>query len=360
MFKILEEGNIFVSDGSPRMAACAGSRLAKLPDGSLICVFSVNSGSGRNDFMPMASYSADGSVWSEARPVWPELEASKSIFASVRNTADGRISLAGKVWDIAFPGEFWWSNEVGGMKENQLVFSISDDGESFPAPTFVDLPYYGGAEQPGGMQVDADGTMHMVYAPYKTIEQREEVDINTMVYLCSRDGGKTFTAAKFGQVEGPCQYAESWIARLTNGTMMVSTWQTASTEASDQYFLSFDDGKTFTAPMALPFRGQSTSICPWNDGTVLVAYNQRKESPVGVWLALGKPDAEGFHMLENQPIWQAAATTRHGTSGDFSEWTDFSFGEPHAIALDDKTILACLWFEQGGTRGIKYVRLVRE
>jgi len=77
-------------------------------------------------------------------------------------------------------------------------------------------------------------------------------------------------------------------------------------------------------------------------------------------MALAKPDAEGFHMLENQPVWQAKTTTRNASSGDFSQWTDFAFGEPHVLTLDEKTVLVCFWFEQDGKRGIKYARLVRE
>ncbi len=354
MYNILNEGNIFLAEGAE---VTSGSRLARLPGGGLICVFMVNGGGGHNDFVPMAAYSEDGFTWSEAKPLWPQLTETKSIFASVRSTDDGRISIAGKAWDIAFPGEHWWNDEQASMKQNQLVFAISDDGISFPEPTFIDLPFPGAAEQPGGMQVDADGTIHMIYAPYKVTDEKEPTDTNAMVYLCSRDGGKTFCADKIGRVEGDCLYAESWIARLADGTLMVSTWQTASTEASDQYMLSFDGGKTFTAPAASPFRGQSTGIDARADGTVTVAYNQRKEEPVGVWIAHAKPDENGFGLIRNEPAWVAEAATKTGEGTDFSDWTDFSFGEPHAISLDDGTVLLCFWYAKDGRHGVRYVNL---
>ena len=87
---------------------------------------------------------------------------------------------------------------------------------------------------------------------------------------------------------------------------------------------------------------------------------KRKEDPKGVWLAMGKPDADGFHLIGNQPVWQASTSTRHGTSGDFSQWTDFSFGEPHVLVMEDGKLLVCFWYEQDGTRGIRYVQLCRE
>ncbi len=356
MFTILHEGDVFFF-GDGVTTNTAGPRLAKLPDGGLVCVFNITSGSGHNDFTPMASYSSDGLSWSDAKPVWPELIGKKSIFVSVRNTDDGRISLAGKAWDIAYEGEFWWDDPTASMKQNRLAFSISEDGKSFPYPTFVDLPFPGAAEEPGGMHVDSDGTIHFVYAPYHVTGETTPSDTNSMVYLTSRDGGKTFDASRFGRTQGECLYAESWIVRLGADALMVGTWQTASKDATNQYFISFDGGKTFTPPAAMPFKGQSLSLNARDDGTVLIAYNQRREQPAGVWLALAKPDENGFNMIENQPAWRAESATKSGGSDDFSGWTDFSFGEPHAVTLDDGTVMLVLWYAKDGQYGIRYIHM---
>ncbi len=356
MFRKIAEGDVFCTTAD---CATSGPRTAILPDGKLICTFMINSKGGANDFVPMVTYSKDGLNWEEAKPVWPELKDKKSFFASVRPTRDGRVSIAGQIFNIDEVGESFWSDEVGGMKENQVAFSVSDDGYNFPLPTCVDLPFYGSAEQAGGMLVDADGTMTMIYSPYPTIEQRGEVDTCCMVKMTSRDGGSTFEGQKFAEVDAPALYAESWITRLSDGKLFVSTWQTAS-ENSNQYLVSYDDGKTFTGPFAQPFRGQSTGISPWKDGSVLIAYNQRKESPVGVWLAMERPDENGVNMIENEPVWQAETTTKSASSGDFSEWTDFSFGEPHVTVLPDDTLLVTLWYQQDDKKGIRYVHIKRE
>ncbi len=356
MFRKIAEGDIF---HTTQALAASGPRTAILPDGNLICTFMLNSRGGANDFVPMVSYSKDGYHWSESKQIWPELAGKKSYFASVRSMADSRISIAGMWFSIEKPGESFWSDEVGGMKENQLAFSISEDGYNFPFPRGVELPYYGSAEQPGGMLGDADGTLTMIYAPYPTIEQHGKTDTCCMVMMQSKDGGKTFTGSKFAQVPPPSEYAESWVVRLTDGRLMVSTWQTAS-EDSNQYLLSSDDGVTFSGPFAQPFRGQSTGMCAWKDNTVLIAYNQRKTSPVGVWLAMERPDESGVHLLENEPVWLAQAATLGESSGDFDQWTDFSFGEPHVTALPDDTFLVTLWYQQGDKKGIRYIHLQRE
>ncbi len=74
------------------------------------------------------------------------------------------------------------------MKENKLFFSSSDNGESFNNPQMIKLPYYASAEQPGGMYVDKDGAIYMVYSPYPSIEKKEPVDSKCMVLLKSTDG----------------------------------------------------------------------------------------------------------------------------------------------------------------------------
>ena len=123
--------------------------------------------------------------------------------------------------------------------------------------------------------------------------------------------------------------------------------------------MSEDDGATFAGPFAHPFRGQSTGIAAYEDG-VLVAYNQRKEGTVGVWLALEKVNGTEVELLANEPIWEAKTITKSGTSGDFSQFTDFSFGEPSVMVMPDGSLLVVLWYQQSGVNGIRYVRLVKE
>lgn len=356
MFKIISEGDVFATT---KDCATSGPRAAVLPDGRIVCTFMINSFSGSNDFVPMAAY-ADGDLhFGDAEKIWPALEGRLSLFGSVRRGSDNKYSIAGQAFPISGEGEMFWSDEAMGMKENTVFYSVSDDGEHFPEPTTVPLPYYASAEQPGGMLTESDGTMTMIYSPYPTIEKREAVDNGCMVMLRSADGGKSFDAKKFGTVPKDSQYAESWIVRLTDGRLMVSTWQTAS-EDSTRYFISDDNGDSFKGPFTQPFRGQSTGACPWDDGSVLIAYNQRKYGEIGVWLAMERFGEDGsLELLENEPVWIAQTATKTGESTDFGQWTDFSFGEPSVTVLPDGTVLVVLWYKQGNVNGVRYVRLLR-
>lgn len=357
MIKIINKGN--VTKPTRENLRCVGSRTAVLKDGRLALVYNTESNSSSNDFIPMITYSNDGIVWEDAKYLFPEYVGKKSICVSIRNTDDGRISICGWSANIDSPNEVWWDDEHSTMKENQLIFCISNDGYNFPSPTFLNLPYYGSAEIPGGMQVDKDGTIDIVYSPYGTIEAKEKTDTNCLVRLISKNGGKSFVPSKIALCSGESLYAETWIASLKNGAKMITTWQTASTTTPDQYLYS-KDGINFNKVTPLPFKGQSTALTPLEDGRVMIVYNQRKEHPVGIWLAIAKPDENGLNLIDNLPIWTTIDGTKGDTPADFSGWTNFSFGEPHVKALNDGTYLLVFWQTDNGINYIKYVRFFYE
>lgn len=357
MLRKLGEGDVFATKEEKK--SVIGPRTAVLPDGGLICTYGSESFTGINDFVPMMCFSEDGEHWSEPAAIWPSFAGKKSMNVSVRPTEDGKICVCGIGFDIDEPGERWWIDEEAAMKDNWLVYSISEDGRSFPEPVWV-KPAQGACENPGGMLVEKDGRISIVYSPYPIAGRPGEADLGCMMLMESPDGGKTFVSRKTARTAEPSEYAEAWITKLGNGIRVIAMWQTATQEDPDQYVFSCDGGKTYSGIKKFPFRGQSMAITPWGEDRMLVIYNQRKEDPKGVWVAGGTFDENGFHMEWNEPVWAAACTTRSDSSGEFSQWTDFSFGEPQLTVLPDGTFLAVLWYEQDGVKGARYVHLAAE
>lgn len=356
MFEKIAEGDIYSESHTGKIVV--GSRVAVLPDGKLIATYNIESALGINDFAPMASYSEDGGItWSEGKYLWPQELDNTSVYGSIRATLDGRVCFGGICTNITEKGQSYWSDELGAMLENRICFAVSEDGYTFPDITKITLPYYGAAENPGGALVDRDGSIHIVYSPYAAIEGKEETKINQMVLLHSNDGGKTFTNTVFAEDAPPCQYAESWLVRLSDDLYMVGTWQNRAKKGTDRYFLSRDGMKSFTGPYICPFDGQSTALEPLGDGRVLMVYNYRSAEPAGVYLALARPDETGFNQIANELVWESKRKTSNNTSGEFDEWTDFAFGEPSATLLPDGTILVTLWYDEGEKKGIRYVKL---
>ena len=157
MFRKISEGNVVANPSSGK--TYVAPRIAVLPDGKIAVSFTAETRINSEDFITMISYSEDGDNWSEAKVVWPHLLDKKSNYASIRNSLDGRFCMGGVMWPDFDGNKDYWSDEIGGMLENKLIFSMSEDGYAFPGPIEIDLPYYGSAENPGGAFVDEDGTM---------------------------------------------------------------------------------------------------------------------------------------------------------------------------------------------------------
>jgi len=355
MFKKISEGFVYKAPKGGKVAC--GPRAAICKDGSIVCSYMVQTKISQNDFVPMVAYSKDGENWGGAKPIWPDWVGEKSPFVSVRNTPDGKVSVAGMVFEIDGEGEMFWSNEAMGMKENKLCWCISQDGVEFGSPNVIELPYYASSEQPGGMLVKKDGEIIMIYAPYDTIKKKQEVVTNKLIKMTSKDSGKTFEAGVVGEIDLDSNFAESWIVELGSGAVFVSSWLPNSENAPDVCFVSHDGGESFSEPIDMKIGGQSTALAPFGEDKVLVAYNQRATGTIGVWLALGEPKSDDFNLIANEPVWEATTKTRSNKSEDFDNWTDYSFGEPNVIILEDKSLLVVFWCQQPDECGIKYVRL---
>ncbi|MBR2861563.1 MAG: exo-alpha-sialidase [Clostridia bacterium] len=356
MFKKIAEGDIYCADKDGLVAV--GSRVASLENGTLIATYNVETAIGVNDFAPMASYSTDGGItWSKGKYLWPQYLGNTSVYGSVRNTLDGRICFGGTCTPITEKGQSYWSDELGAMLENHVIFALSDDGITFTDIDQIPLAYYGSAENPGGAFVDSDGSINIVYSPYRAIEMKEDPPVNQMVLLRSVDGGKTYSSSVFAQDQPPCQYGESWLIKADKNLYMVGTWQTATKEGSNRFFLSKDNLGSFYGPFILPFNGQSSALEAYKDGLVFIVYNYRSVNPAGVYLALAKINENGFEILANEPVWETEKKTYNNSGGEFNEWTDFAFGEPSVKLLDDGNLLVTLWYDHGDKKGIRYVLL---
>ena len=354
MIRIISEGEIFLESKDKYTYAVA--RTAVLPDGGVVCCFHRTVGGGVNDFTPLLCYSEDNGVsWSGPVQAYPEHEGEKGIVINPRTSPEGHVSFAGKWWNIDNPGELWWSEEVGGMKENSLCWCLSEDGRKLPPLNDLPLPVYAGAEQPSGMLIRHDGTYMFLYSCCLTIEARFPVITNQMVMLTSGNKGERFSFSVFGGTGNPGTYAESWVVELSDGRLMVCSW---ITDGPDVLFLSNDKGETFTAPIEMPFGGQTMSLTPLPDGRVLIPYNYRVPGDsLGVWLAVVAPKGDSVDILERARVWEAKAATKDGCSHDFDNFTSFAFGEPQISIMPDGTLLLVIWVDQPDGTGVRYVRL---
>lgn len=361
--EMLDQGFIVRRAAGARPTDIAvGARLAVLPSGEIVCSYLETFKTATNDFVPVLCRSSDlGRTWSEPVPVWPHLRNRYSIFASVSRDAAGRLFLFGSRTPIDVPGEPMWSDASQGLKANELIWSTSEDGgKSWKEPAVIPMPIPGSAEAPGALCVTRSGRWVAPYSPCNTFDPNLRVDRSQVVAMLSDDQGRTWrhtSALRFA--DSRTSAAEAWIVELSDGRLLATCWHVPHEGADlpNAWALSKDGGTTWTATGSTGILGQTTALASWTDNRAVFLYNQRKHGEPGVWLAVVRPGDSGFGIEHNEIAWRAETRTQSATSGDLSQWSDFSFGEPSAALLSDGTWLIAIWCIQPSGSGIRYVRL---
>ncbi|NLX99348.1 MAG: exo-alpha-sialidase [Rhodopirellula sp.] len=198
------------------------------------------------------------------------------------------------------------------------------------------------------------------YSPYNTFDPQVKVDRSQVVVLWSDDDGQSWRHTSMLRFADPhTSAAEAWVVELSDSRLLGACWHIADRggELPNAFGISHNGGETWSPTRSTGILGQTTALAPWTDGRAIFLYNQRKHSEPGVWLAVVRPTDDDFGIEHNEIVWKAQTPTRSASSGDLSEWNDFSFGEPIAALLPDGTWLVTLWCIQPSGTGIRYLRL---
>ena len=188
-FSTIDEGWVWrFDDDAPGQAA--GSRLALADDGTVVCTYMSSSKLGVNDFCPMQARSSDGGItWGDHHPVWADLKDRWSVAVNISRGPDGRLYLFGIRWAIDQPGETFWNDETGAMKQNDLVWAGSaDNGHTWGDMQVIPMPVPGAAEAPGAMCVTREGRWLGCYCPYNSYESGDVVDRGKVLVLVMTRG----------------------------------------------------------------------------------------------------------------------------------------------------------------------------
>lgn len=340
-----------------------GPRLTVLPSGEIVCSFMLTAQTATNDFVPVLCRSTDhGATWTEPQPVWPELKSSWSIFAAIcRDGYSGKLFLYGTRTPIDVPGESIWSAATQGLKANELIWAVSaDEGRTWTEPTAIPMPIPGSAEAPGPMCVTKSGRWLACYSPCNTFDPHLTVDRSQVVAIHSHDEGQTWQHTSMLRFTDPdTSAAEAWLIELADGRLLGASWVIPDdgSESPNYYAISHDAGSTWSPSSPTGTLGQTTALTALPDGRAIFVYNHRKHGDPGVRAAIVRPTETSFGVEFDDFVWKAETRTQSASSGNLSEWSDFSFGEPSLARLTDGTFLAVVWCVQPNGSGIRFLRL---
>lgn len=363
LFQLLHEGFIHHCQTGVDEHIAVTSRCVVTHTGEILCTFMTQSGLGINDFIPYLARSSDqGRTWGLQGALFPHLCERYSVYISISRAIDGALFLFGARTPITQAGESFWRQETLGILPNELIWSRSTDhGRTWSEPRPVQVPLPGAAETPAPLCVARAGRWLGPYAPHNTFDPNLRVDRRHTVLVISDDLGQTWqyvSTLRATELEAVC--AESWVIELSDGRLLATCAMINLAEGPDfpnAYCLSCDGGNTWSATASTGLLGQASAPTALPDGRIAYAYARRHHDPRGVWLAVARPDDAGFHVEVNDIVWVPEQPTQGNTSGKFTDWTDFAFGEPSVTVLHDETLLVAFWCIQPSGWGIRFVKV---
>ena len=299
------EGAIY--PGTTDRLTCDACRLTVLPDGQIVALMARFDRTDHPDegltsqetlgFVPtelLLLRSGDsGHTWSEPEPIEPPLVGPCfELCCPITPLADGRWMLPTSTW------RSWDGDCPNGMK--MVAFVSADRGRTWP----------------------------------------EYVDV-----LADPDGGVI--------------YWESKILELPDGRLLAAAWaydESASADRPNQYALSADGGRTWSAPRSTGLTGQTLTPLVLDDGRVLCVY--RRMDQTGLWANLSRLEGDEWVNESCEPLWGARAGGLTGSSDSMVEnFQVLRFGAPCLTQLADGAVLAAFWCYEDCVSNIRWFEL---
>jgi hypothetical protein len=188
-----------------------------------------------------------------------------------------------------------------------------------------------------------------------------------MVAFISHDQGQSWPAYLDVMVDPEQRiiYWESKIVELPDedprrGALLLAVaWaydQAAGKDLPNQYALSRDAGRSWTAPRSTGLLGQTLTPHVLDDGRVLCVY-RRTDRP-GLWANLSRLAGDEWVNEGSQPLWGAGAQGLTGTSASMVEnFQVLRFGAPSITRLQDSTIFVAFWCYEECVSVIRWFKL---
>lgn len=329
----------------------------QLPDGDILCSFSVGGGQyvhGGTDWVRSID---GGRTWHlEGQLLTASVEPPSANALKLSLSPDGQTIYA--------YGTRYWANKDDrfGDRLGESVFCKSlDKGRTWSAPQTVPMPDCP-IEVSHSIRPLASGRL---LAPGALLAEKDRLGEEVFVAV-SDDGGVTWPVRRtvFRDPAGKLGFWEQKFAEIAPGTVMAAAWTVTLGDYRDQcnsFCLSQDDGLTWGPHHSTGIRGQTLSMLPLGSDRLLVLYN-RRYGQQGVVMALVAFTETEWTVVEEGLLYDARGFRNGPDSGatGVDELASFQFGFPTAIRLSDGTLLATHWCVEQGVCGIRWTKLAIE
>lgn len=329
----------------------------QLPNGDLLCSFSVEGGPFVHGGTDFARSRDGGETWElEGTILEPTAEPRTSNFLKLTLSPDGKTIYAYGARMFRSPGEGF-----GDGQNEAVLCTSSDGGRTWSAPTIVPMPCDCALEISHGALPLSSGRL---LAPAATLPSKDRLG-ETVLAAVSDDGGKTWGrhATVFHDKEGRLGYFEQKLAEIGPGRVMAVAWTVTLGDVADEpdsFAISNDFGDNWGPARSTGIMGQTMTPVPMSGDRLLVLYNRRYGDQAIVMNLVTFTDEEWTVHFEGVMYDAKSSLSRPEEEKGLEVLDSFEFGFPTAIRLQDGTFLATHWCQEGGKYGIRWTKLRAE
>lgn len=344
--EILDTGRIDERDS-------AFPQAVQLPNGDLVCSFSVGGGQYVHGGTDWARSTDGGKTWRlEGQLLPPSTDPPSANFLKLSLAADGQTVFA-------YGTRYWGSPDVRfGERRGEAVYCTSQDGcRTWSAPRVIAMP-----DSP--LEIShaiCPLRSGRLLAPAALLSTKDRLGEEVFVTV-SDDGGLTWPSRHpvFRDPAGQLGFWEQKLAEVAPGLLIAVAWTVTLGEYRDQpnhFALSRDDGRTWGPHQSTGIRGQTMTPLPLGPDRLLVLFN-RRYGDQGIVACLVTFTDTAWTVYHEQLFYDARSFRDGPSSGNtgVDELASFQFGFPTAIRVRDGTFLATHWCVEQGVCGIRWTR----
>ena len=326
--------------------------LAELKDGTLVAAYAIGQAFESVDSSSYISFSYDkGVTWTKPSRMFKEGEDAVTDYCKVTTLPDGRLIAFGYTFLRDNPELPIGNPENGGLLDDFVFYSVSDDGKSWSEMTKIECSWGPHIEASAPITVLKDGSFITPITGFP--------DWNAMMYgpLCGKalrsyDNGKSWNddviCMDFG---GDVTCYEQRMCQLDSGAIICIGWNEnvkTGERMENHYTVSFDNGKTFSEPKSTGVMGQASSVCALGGERFLALHAVRRDTDKpGIYGYIVDFSEKTWNIVEEKLIWAPdyKITKDTNTAEIFSF---LKFGQPGAILLSDGDVMMSHWFAKEG------------
>lgn len=339
--------------------------VANLGDGELLCSLTLGEAfESPNLHSHLARSTDNGDTW--------QLEGELYPGTPDRLTSDAcRLTALGNGEVVAFlvrhdrtdhPHEGLTNEQTLGFVPTELLLMRSgDNGRTWTEPEPLEPPLVGPSfELCSPITPLADGRWFLPTSTWRGWDG-ECPNGMKMIALISADRGRTWPeyVDVLRDPEDKVVYWESKIVELPDGRLLTAAWaydEQASADRPNQYALSSDGGRTWTAPASTGLQGQTLTPTVLPDGRVLCVY--RRTDRTGLWANLSHLDGDTWVNDTCEPLWGADTAGLTGSSQSMVQnFQVLRFGAPCLCPLDDGAHLVAFWCYEDAVSNIRWIKV---